>query len=80
MSNLVWNYRDHQHQDRHQCHTPVKETRRRLEKADNLKDDQLEECQRECECGGKDELDAEMLDLIVLEQLLYEKHNAAAEE
>lgn len=58
----------------------MKESRWWFKHASNLKDDQLEESETEGECDGKYELNADVFDLIVLEELFHEENKTATEE
>lgn len=63
---------DH-HKDGNKREPPMEESRRRFQHTGNLEDDQLKERQTERESNWEDELDANVLDLIVFEQLLHEE-------
>lgn len=71
---------DNHHEDGNERKPPVEESRRRLQHASNLENDQLEQRKTEREGYREDELDADMLDLVVLEQLLHEEYYSADEE
>lgn len=77
---MIWNYSDHHNQNQYQNKPPVKEARRRLQNTNDLENYQLEERQTEGEGDRKYELDANVLDFIVLEELLHEKDNSAEEK
>lgn len=70
---------DH-HKNSYERESPVEESRWWFQHTGNLEDDQLEKRQTERERDWEDELNADVFDLIVLEQLLHEEDQSADKE